>query len=191
MNLIALIGEPASGKTSVMRSVLARLGECKAFKFNLLTGRKYPRNLYVLGVYNGDKFDGTDRLSMAVQPHAIRFLSKVEKDATVLFEGDRLTRTGFFEEATRLGSVKLFVLKTSEAEKERRHCDRHDTQPEQFKRSRATVIRRITESLPCEALTNEKPADIEACAGTLVAYIENSIGPQKRKKTQREPTRAV
>ena len=97
MRLVGVIGEPATGKTALMRAILERLGDdYEGFKFGLLRGRKYVGELYVLGIYRaGELFAGTDRLSMAVQPFAIKFLKVIPATATVVFEGDRLTREGF------------------------------------------------------------------------------------------------
>jgi len=173
MKVVGVIGEPATGKTTLMREVLARLGpDYTPFKFaKLLYGRMYPRDRYVLGIYReGEPFAGTDRLSMAVQPVAIRFIHKVSPKAIVLFEGDRLTRQGFLEAAA--GSLHLFMLDTSHAEKMRRHRDRHDTQPEQFHRSRATLIKRIADAFPVVRLVNETPDDLAMNAGRIIAAMK-------------------
>jgi len=173
MKLIGVIGEPATGKTTLMRAVLERLGpEYTPFKFGkLLYGRQYPRDLYVLGIYRkGEPFAGTDRLSMAVQPVAIRFIRHVGPKAIVLFEGDRLTRQGFLEVAAN--NLHLFMLETSYGEKMRRHDARADTQPEQFHKSRATLISRIASAFPVERLRNESPADTEANATAILAKLQ-------------------
>jgi hypothetical protein len=162
---VGIIGEPATGKTTVMREVLKRLGDdYTLFKYRLVVGRQYAkRGLYVLGIYHDDElFGGTDRLSMAVQPDAIRFLSKVPDKATILFEGDRLTRAGFFQAAG--DRLTLFLIETSAPEKSRRHTARHDTQPEQFHRSRATLIDRIAHTFPVSRMRNESFEDVSAIA---------------------------
>src|SRR6516162_1720991 len=148
MKLVGVIGEPATGKTALMRVVLARLGQAYTpFKFGkLLYGRQYPGSLYVLGIYVGaETFGGTDRLSMAVQPVAIRFLRNLApKRAIVVFEGDRLTRAGFLGAAR---SVKLFLVESSLAEKARRYRAPCDRQSPRFHRSRARLISRIARAL--------------------------------------------
>jgi len=173
MKLVGVIGEPATGKTTLMRTVLTRLGDgYTPFKFGkLLYGRQYPGSIYVLGIYaKGETFGGTDRLSMAVQPVAIRFLQRVPTDATVVFEGDRLTRAGFLDAAGR-DKLTLFLVEASTKEKLRRHRHRRDTQSPQFHRSRATLIRRIADNFPVERLRNETDADIPVNARRILRVL--------------------
>jgi len=173
MKLIGVIGEPATGKTTLMRRVLSRLGDnYTPFKYGkLLYGRQYPRDLFVLGIYpKGETFGGTDRLSMAVQPVAIRFLRKIPPKAIVLFEGDRLTRAGFLEAAG--DKLQLFLIEATTAEKMRRHKARHDTQSNQFHRSRATLISRIAGQFHVERLPNETSDDLSANADKVIAALQ-------------------
>jgi molybdopterin-guanine dinucleotide biosynthesis protein len=161
MKLIGVVGEPATGKTTLVRAVLQRLGgNYTLFKYRLVYGRQYPSGLFVLGIYrDGETFGGTDRLSMAVQPDAVRFLKKVPAQAIVLFEGDRLTRAGFLKAAG--SDLLLFVLEASPDEKTRRHRERADTQAVTFHRSRATLIERIAQDFPAVRLRNDSLTDLE------------------------------
>ena len=171
MKLVGVIGEPATGKTTIMRQVLDSLGaRYTRFKFGLLRGRKYPNDLFVLGVYDGTTFAGTDRLSMAVQPFAQRFLSRIPQQAIVLFEGDRLTRPAFLG-AVAPQDLVLFLVETTPEEKARRHGARADTQPEQFTRSRATLLNNLAATFKVTRLANETPADIDLCATAIRAAL--------------------
>lgn len=171
MKLIGIVGEPATGKTTLVRAVLKRLGnEYTPFKYRLVYGRQYPSGLFVLGIYrDGEMFGGTDRLSMAVQPDAIRFLKKVPDHATVLFEGDRLTRAGFLRAAGE--GLLLFVLEASPSEKEKRHRQRADSQKPTFHRSRATLVQRIASDFPSQRLRNETATDLAQNVERLAAIV--------------------
>ncbi len=169
MRLIGIVGEPATGKTTLVRAVLKRMGkEYTDFKFRLVYGRQFPSGLFVLGIFrDGEVFGGTDRLSMAVQPDAVRFLRKVPDQATVLFEGDRLTRAGFLRAAG--DGLFLFVLEASASEKEKRHRDRADTQKPTFHRSRATLVARIASDFPSERLRNDTLKDLQQNVARVLA----------------------
>ena len=74
MKVIAVMGEPGSGKTSLMKNVMKGLGIGYEVEKHNLVRYHHSNNLYVLGIYEEDKtFSGTDALSMAVQPDAISF----------------------------------------------------------------------------------------------------------------------
>jgi hypothetical protein len=157
-----------------MREVLKRLGDdYTGFKYRLLVGRQYPQGIFVLGVYpQGETYGGTDRLSMAVQPHAVRFLSKVPAKSVVIFEGDRLTRSGFLGTAK---NVTVILLETSAEERARRHAARADSQSSAFLRSRQTLITGIAQTFPVTRLLNERQADVERNADRILTLISNSI----------------
>jgi hypothetical protein len=173
MKLIGIIGEPATGKTALMRSILRRLGlEYMKFKFGLLRGRAYTRDRYVLGLYNDHEiFAGTDKLSMAVYGDAIKFLKTRPATATVAFEGDRLTRHNFLSSVT-YDELQLFHIVCSEDERDRRHKARGDTQPRSFTQSRRTLIAGILARYKAIELSNETAGELERNAD----QIADSIG---------------
>ena len=75
MKLIGLGGLPASGKSTIFQEIIKTLGKNKIFKYSLLRGEFYEPNIYVFGTYDR-KFGGTDTLSMAVQPIAVKFIQE-------------------------------------------------------------------------------------------------------------------
>jgi len=170
MKVVGILGEPATGKTTLVRGVLHQLGDYTDFKYRLVYGRQYPSGLFVLGIYReGEKFGGTDRLSMAVQPDAIRFLKKVPAHAVVLFEGDRRTRAGCLRSAGE--ALSLFILEASASEKEKRHRQRADSQSATFHRSRATLIQRIAADFPVQRVRNESKKDLAENIERVLAAI--------------------
>ena len=90
IRLIAIGGEPAVGKTTIVTRVKDSYPDMKYFTYGLVKGyHSKSANLFIIGIYIGDTFDGTDKLSMAAQPVFIQFmtslLAKAVLDATVLF----------------------------------------------------------------------------------------------------------
>ena len=72
--VIAIGGEPATGKTTLMFELIKLADDWEIVKPKKLLDAMYSKkqNLYILGKYanDGNVFQGTDRLSMAVQPDA-------------------------------------------------------------------------------------------------------------------------
>jgi len=100
MKVILIIGECGSGKTWVMKQLI------KALEINTSV-YTYSAGLYrfvkkdgvvITGVYNGDKFEGSDKLSMAVMTSNKQFQDAVKDARVVVCEGDRFTNSTFIKE---------------------------------------------------------------------------------------------
>jgi len=172
MKLIGIIGEPATGKTTLMCSILKRLGDdYMKFRYGLLRGRAYARERYVLGIYRtGERFAGTDRLSMAVYSDAIKFIKSRPASAIVAFEGDRLTRHNFLASVI-YDDLVLFHIVCSDEERDRRHVARGDTHPRSFTRSRRTLIAGILARYSATEIANETAGDLERAADQIADAI--------------------
>ena len=170
--VIALGGEPATGKTTLMFKLISMADDWQVAKPQKLLDAMYPKklNLYILGKYanDGNVFQGTDRLSMAVQPDADKFFTELwheRADTNVIFEGDRLFNGKMLDKLSELfpDDLRIIVLTASHAVKEQRHIDRKDDQDDKFKNSRATKISNIMGSLVLmdyiETMVNENLED--------------------------------
>ena len=156
VKVIAMGGEPATGKTTLMFRLISMADDWQVVKPQKLLDAMYSKklNLYILGKYvnDGNVFQGTDRLSMAVQPDAEKFFSELwyeNANVNVMFEGDRLFNGKLLDKLSEWfpESLKILVLTASHDIKEQRHVDRKDDQDDKFKNSRATKISNITGSL--------------------------------------------
>ena len=95
-NIIAVGGEPATGKTTLMWRIIDSVTDWQKIepKKTLSAIRSESLDLTILGKYDrGLEFAGTDRLSMSVQPAATEFIK--EATGNILFEGDRLFNRKF------------------------------------------------------------------------------------------------
>jgi len=181
--VIAMGGEPATGKTTLMFKLISMADDWKVSKPQKLLDAMYSEklNLYILGKYenDGNIFQGTDRLSMAVQPDADKFFTELHyenADINVIFEGDRIFNAKMLE---RLGdlypeSFKIIILESSDQEKDRRHVDRKDDQDDKFKNSRATKVSNIRSSLVLmnyiDVFKNENLVDQQNIISTIKAF---------------------
>ena len=133
VRVIAMGGEPATGKTTLMFKLISMADDWQIVKPQKLLDAMYSEklNLYILGKYEtGDNvFQGTDRLSMAVQPDAVAFFESLE-NSNVIFEGDRLFNGKMLDRLSELfpNDFKVLILTASHDTKEQRHVDRKDDQ---------------------------------------------------------------
>jgi len=176
VRVIAMGGEPATGKTTLMFKLIALANDWVVAKPEKLLDAMYSKqlNLYILGKYvdDGNVFQGTDRLSMAVQPDAERFFSNLayesnadEHSVNVIFEGDRLFNGKMLDRLSDLfpNDFKVLILTVKDSTLDQRHIDRKDDQDDKFKTSRATKISNIMGSLTLmdyiETMVNENLDD--------------------------------
>ena len=148
-NIIALGGEPATGKTTLMWRIIDSATDWQKIepKKTLSAIRSESLNLTILGKYDrSEQFAGTDRLSMSVQPAATEFIK--EATGNILFEGDRLFNRKFIDAIISCNcSFSLIYIEASRDELHNRHVDRKDTQTETFLKSRQTKYSNIVRSL--------------------------------------------
>jgi pantothenate kinase len=148
-NIIAVGGEPATGKTTLMWRIIDSATDWQKIepKKTLSAIRSESLNLTILGKYDrSEQFAGTDRLSMSVQPAATEFIK--EATGNILFEGDRLFNRKFIDAIISCDcSFSLIYIEASRDELHNRHVDRKDTQTETFLKSRQTKYSNIVRSL--------------------------------------------
>jgi hypothetical protein len=176
VRVIAMGGEPATGKTTLMFRLISMADDWVISKPEKLLDAMYSKklNLYILGKYanDGNVFQGTDRLSMAVQPDANAFFSNLAYESNadghnvnVIFEGDRLFNGKMLDKLSELfpNDFKVLILTVKDSTLDQRHIDRKDDQDDKFKNSRKTKISNIMGSLTLmdyiETMVNENLDD--------------------------------
>lgn len=185
VKVIALGGEPATGKTTLMFKLISMADDWQVVKPQKLLDAMYSNklNLYILGKYvnDGNVFQGTDRLSMAVQPDAEKFFMELDYDGNpvnVIFEGDRLFNAKMLEQlaAAFQEDFKILILKVKNDTLEQRHIDRKDDQDEKFKTSRKTKISNIRSSLVLmdyiEVAVNENLEDQQKILDNVTSFFK-------------------
>ena len=144
MRIIAIGGEPGSGKSTLMKRVIEYLNMTPMYESFKLVPYIQKDNIYVLGKYEeGQVFSGTDRMSMAVQPEAVKFLASLPSDSIVLYEGDRLFNSSFLEHCNENYELEIIYLKTTKDIRTERYKERGSNQDETWLRGRESKISNI------------------------------------------------
>ena len=185
---MAIGGEPAVGKTTLMFKLISMANDWVKVKPEKLLDAIYSEklNTYILGKYEeGSTFQGTDRLSMAVQPDAERFIVDIayqlqadkEYSVNVLFEGDRLFNSKFLEHISKnVPDFQILILEAKNDVVKQRHVDRNDTQDDKFINGRRTKISNISSSLIfmdyINVMQNNNPVDQQNIIGYIADYFD-------------------
>lgn len=157
--VVGMGGEPAVGKTTIINLLRAKFPEAKRpFKFGKVRGlTDSAMGVIFVGVYDGSTWEGSDKLSMAVQPDFESMLRTLSgKCCTVYFEGDRLFNPSLFE---RFPFIEGLVVCAESSVVGSRHRARNDNQPEQFIKAKRTKIARIVERFGLPVLPNNSPEE--------------------------------
>jgi ABC-type dipeptide/oligopeptide/nickel transport system ATPase component len=104
MKIVGLIGEPAAGKSTVMRKFIASLNsEGTVVKDGLIVYTLYSEDkVIVAGIYDEQVFSGTDRMSKACGPKVREWLTRMNgnfewDNFTFYWEGERFSNSKFFD----------------------------------------------------------------------------------------------
>lgn len=137
---ILLIGNCGSGKTWVMKQILAGL-TTKPMMFGLFKFRyDAERKVAVMGIYDGSTFEGTDRMTMTIMLDLDK-LKKAQQQHrfTILAEGDRFTNSKF------INGMKPTIIKIAD-DGARGRALRHSKQTERHIRAIASRIAKVKET---------------------------------------------
>lgn len=159
LRVVGMGGEPAAGKTTIINLLRQRFPACcRPFKFGKVRGLADPdRAVIFIGVYDGSTWEGSDKLSMAVQPDfELMLRSLARKACTVYFEGDRLFNPSLFE---RFPFIRGLVIRADSSVLGDRHRARKDNQPEQFLKAKRTKVERMVQRFGLPVLPNNSPAE--------------------------------
>ena len=106
MMTIAAYGVPGVGKTWAVYEFMKHVGFGIEKKIELVLYHDLG-NAVVLGKYNGEKFQGTDKMSMAVAPSFVEFFSTMKEQGKQLIigEGDRVNNWPFLDNANKNGKI--------------------------------------------------------------------------------------
>ena len=155
MKIIGLIGEPASGKSTVIKNFIANLGEGTIVKDGLVVYTEYSdAKVIVAGKYEeGVTFCGTDTLSKGCGPKYRDWLRKVSEDLlrddwTFVWEGERFSNNPFMEMFGELGAT-TYYLEADEKTLDERNADRSNQNPT-WRKGMRTRMHNLRDKYPVE-----------------------------------------
>jgi len=150
-----------------MKKVIKEYKPLKTFKYGLIRGLyDKEQNLYFIGIYDDSVFCGTDKLSMAVQPHFFKLIDKLPQ-ARFVFEGDRLFNQSLFDKY----DCEIVVLNANEKTIDQRHKQRSDNQTDRFKKAKQTKINNILNKNEVTVLDNNTEQDAENLFNHIIKLI--------------------
>ena len=164
LNIIGIGGEPAVGKTALVRFFIKSLTQKVApVVYGKLKGMYFVEdNVYVLGTYTGKDFDGTDQLAFDVQANAMQFIDTLRGSrAAVVFEGDRLFNGSFMDYCQSLGHNCHWVVlegNLDDLASRRKHSGKGQTAS--FVQGRREKLGRLKQSHRMEVWRNDNIASL-------------------------------
>jgi hypothetical protein len=198
--VIAIGGLPATGKTTILKTYIKDIDLQPMEPIKLVvTSYDHRNDCHILGTYSKpcmvcgmvdfhkmdcgqpvvkNTFQGTDTLSMAVQPNATEFLKTTKSN--ILFEGDRLFNAKFLEAAVDLvdaGEIdlKIVLVNADPTLVEQRHKDRGDTQTEKFLKGRETKYDNIRASFILMPYITEMNNNNETDLKSIVEWLRTEL----------------
>lgn len=177
MKVIAIMGEPGSGKTTLMREVMKELNINKDINTSFkLVPYHQEGNIYLLGKYeDGNIYGGTDTLSMACQPEAIKFLATLPSDSIVLFEGDRLCTASFLEHCNDTYDLSIIYLKTDREVRSVRYEERGSNQNPTWLAGRESKISNILGNMVLKFVTEQYNHNTAEDQKIVLDYIRKLV----------------
>jgi 2-phosphoglycerate kinase len=160
--IIGIGGMPGTGKTTLVKKYMEKADDWKVVKPVPLLDSLYSKSLdcYVLGKYDpwypSEGYAmGTDRLSMAVQPQAEKFISETE--SSVVFEGDRLFNGKFLDYIIEEDKECFFLILEAESDTlQERYESRGSNQDDKFLNGRRTKYENIWSALTGNLFSDEE-----------------------------------
>ena len=144
------IGQPGTGKTTLMREKLAKLRKVEQDELvadGMVKYHKFEKlKTLVLGIYDDSTFAGTDRLAKSVGPKFREWLVTNAESYTgweLVMEGERFMNNPSLDALFTQESMKLVCLKVTEEELERRRKARNNSQNETWLKGMKTRVANV------------------------------------------------
>ena len=150
MRVTFYIGQPGTGKTTLVRNILSKLIKVEQDEFCVEGMVKYHKfakqKTLVLGIYDESTFAGTDRLCRSIGPKFREWLvanAETYEGWQMIMEGERFMNDKSLPLLFQQESMKLVCLEVDEDELERRRKARNNTQDPKWMKGMATRVQNV------------------------------------------------
>jgi GTPase SAR1 family protein len=155
MKIIGMCGEPASGKSTIMRKFISGLqGTGIVKKEGLVAYTEFAEDrVIVAGIYDEAVFSGTDRTAKSCGPKFRDWLAAKNSDSdyddwTFYWEGERFSNSKFFDFfRDECSDVTIYYLNADEETLNERNANRSN-QNSSWRKGMATRMRNLREGYP-------------------------------------------
>jgi hypothetical protein len=162
MQITHYLGEPGTGKTTLMRAKLTEFRKVEQdewVKDGYITYHKFPKQkVLILGRYDEGTFSGTDTWAKTAPPKFRQWLldnAEIFLDWKVYSEGERLSNNPTLDALFATENFTLVRLVVSGEELERRRQARNNTQNESWMKGMKTRIDNLCKKYPHTCLSAE------------------------------------
>lgn len=165
MNVLTLYigGIPASGKSTIFKRLREEMFRGATPKAAGLCKYINAGQFYMIGVFDGSTFEGTDKLSMTAIGDSINFIKGLETlggKRVVLVEGDRL----FCERFLKSTGARVFIIEAEDSVIRKRRQERvknGHTMSSTFLKSRHTKVEKLSAQFRARRLPNNTQLELE------------------------------
>jgi len=187
--VVAIGGVAGTGKTKIIQDFIQKSSDWKKVKPAITLDGIFSKklNCYVLGkyvpFYEGEGYaQGTDRLSMSVQPHAETFFKNLDRysasHSNCIFEGDRLFNLKMLRYLLNETNHKclFLVLDCNSSMLIERYRKRNSNQSAKFIQGRFTKYNNIIHKLKLNVTItkNEDLSDSTSISKVIDRFLNNT-----------------
>jgi hypothetical protein len=159
MKIVGLCGEPASGKSTIMRAFISNLKDTGTVKKEgLVVYTEYPEEkVFVAGIYDDAVFSGTDRTAKSCGPKYREWLDAKNADPAYddwefYWEGERFSNSKFFDFFYGgCPDVTTYFLEADPQLLDERNASRSNQNPS-WRKGMATRMRNLREGYPVKVV---------------------------------------
>jgi hypothetical protein len=158
MKIIGLCGEPAAGKSTVMKNFIATLGGCSVQKQGLVAYTLFHDDKVIIaGIYDEQVFSGTDRLSKGCGPTYREWIAQKNAnpewdDWSFYWEGERFSNSKFFDFFYKeCAGVTTYFLTADAAILDERNANRSN-QNASWRKGMATRMANLRANYPVQVV---------------------------------------